>query len=426
LKSFSFSIKGIWRRIFFSILLRWYEGVTMNIQRFFTDLAVLFFAFSLMGCSDSGGEGDMRTPDDPSGKFLNGQVEGLGYESHTWRDGMTDKSGEFIYAPGEMITFSVGGISLGTIEGTDNITPLDLSQNNADGTNPAAVNMTRFLMSLDYDGNPGNGIVISEETSEALADMKLDFSSTDFDQQATAIIESLDAGQIIPEEDGPRELVSAADAEAYLTQAVVAIEAEEEAAAEDAAKFECRIESPGDNVILIQGERINLQGFAKGGSGVYTYQWLLGNQVISTSLNPGSSFSSLSPGTYELIFKVVDSDGVQGSDSRLVTVLDPSAYPLPTHDEGMLVDIEHDGELTIQVGEKLRLHAVIIEGNPPFTYSWVYPSGVNYAFGDDPLDAVFTFPGKGVYMISMDMEDTRFDNLGPDFWNQSVNVRVVE
>jgi len=302
--------------------------VVVHIKTSFIKLVGVFFILSLMSCSDGGGEGDIVTPDHPTGSFLNGKVTGLEYNSHTWRDGVTDEKGEFIYAPGESISFSVGNIDLGSTQGKANITPADLAPRKSDGSlSPEAVNMTRFLMSIDHDGNVNNGILITPETSEALLDASLDFGSPEFDVEAQAIIESLDDNpdEIFPEGDEPRGLVSEVEAAVFLEETIAEIEDEEAAAEAEAAQFGCGILRPNWNAVLVQGQSIPVQGFVKGGSGQYTYEWTLDGQVTSTALNPGISTSTLTPGTYTLQFKVKDSDGVQGSDQRLVTVLDKAA-----------------------------------------------------------------------------------------------------
>jgi hypothetical protein len=398
----------------------------VNIQRFFIGFAVLVCALTLTGCQDGGGNGDLYTPNDPAGKFLDGQVSGLGYDSYTWRDGTTDENGEFIYAPGEEVTFSVGGINLGTVKGKENITPVDLAPSSKEGVDPAAINMTRFLMSIDLDGNTGNGIVITEETSKALDNASLDFDSPDFDAQATAVIEALDSGGIISEENGPRELVSSADAEAYLSGALAAIEAEEAVDAEEAAILECSIQSPCKNVVLIEGESVSLKGQAQGGSGSYAYQWALNGKVVSTSLNPGHKFSSLGPGTYELQFTVTDSSDAQCTDRRLVTVLKESDIGhIPGGDQLMQFVLEYTGSTTIRVGETFEVKALILHGNPPFFYEWICPTGVSMCTGEDPLDVVFTFPTQGVYLLTAYFRDSVKEDLGPDSWYQSVSVTVV-
>lgn len=384
---------------------------------------------SLAGCSDGGGHGDLRTPDSPLGKFLHGEVAGLQYESYTWRGGITDPSGQYFYVPGEELTFSVGDVDFGSTAAKQNITPIDLAPERVNGIDPAAINMTRFLLSIDDDGNSANGVVITEDAREALEGQTLDFDSEDFDAEAEAIVISLDEGEIISEENGPRTLASAADAESYLLDAVAAIEAEEEAAAEDAALFAARMQSPwpGNDLVIIEGQSFTPQGFVKGGSGSYACEWALNGIAFSTALSPGACFSSLRPGTYTLTFTALDTgDGVRISDQCFLTVLDREQYgPLPASDELMQTSLSYTDSTTVPPGGSFRVRAVIVHGNPPFQYAWSYPASVGIAYGENPLEAVFTFPSAGRYSICAYFMDSLFAGAGPDTWYESRVITVA-
>ena len=94
-----------------------------------------------------------------TGKFAN--VSGLQYTSGTL-SGMTASDGEFSYLDGASISFNIGNVVLGSALGADIITPLVLSFDENDST-VYAVNLLRFLSSLDADGDNGNGITLSDE-----------------------------------------------------------------------------------------------------------------------------------------------------------------------------------------------------------------------------------------------------------------------
>jgi hypothetical protein len=120
--------------------------------------------FLLTGCGGSGGSSDDISPssntyNEPEvfavGQFKDSSVEGLSYKSGSI-SGFTDASGNFSYVVGQEIIFSVGGIELGRTQGKELITPLDITSKSAE-----ALNIVRFLMMLDDDQNPENGIRIS-------------------------------------------------------------------------------------------------------------------------------------------------------------------------------------------------------------------------------------------------------------------------
>jgi len=75
-------------------------------------------------------------------------------------EGTTGADGSFAYENGAVCTFSVGGITLRTVDTTqlqDNIVFED------------DITTAQFLQTLDKDGNPENGIQIDEQISQAIA-----------------------------------------------------------------------------------------------------------------------------------------------------------------------------------------------------------------------------------------------------------------
>jgi hypothetical protein len=82
--------------------------------------------------------------------FLDAEVEGLSYTTDSGISGTTDENGTYSFLPGENVSFSVGGVSLGTVAGAPICTPFDFAA--------ASTNIARFIQSLDADGDPSNGI----------------------------------------------------------------------------------------------------------------------------------------------------------------------------------------------------------------------------------------------------------------------------
>lgn len=147
-------------------------------------LAILFsslFAILMTACGGGGGGGtSSSTPQ--QGVFLDSAVNGMTYTSAS-HSGITDANGTFDYEPGERITFSIGGIEIGTAIAASTLTPISLVPGAADETHPTVVNITRFLLTLDEDNNPANGILISDATRLAAETLTIDFSKsiTDFE-----------------------------------------------------------------------------------------------------------------------------------------------------------------------------------------------------------------------------------------------------
>lgn len=123
-------------------------------------------------------------------------VAGLAYATPSG-SGVTDVSGTYRYRDGEAITFSIGGIALGTAPGAPAISPFDLVgatppasaravreelQNQLDVTAfDRAANIAFFLASLDADGDPANGVdATGWATTLAEASLRFDVPLLDF------------------------------------------------------------------------------------------------------------------------------------------------------------------------------------------------------------------------------------------------------
>jgi hypothetical protein len=105
-------------------------------------------------------------------------VAGLRFESPTC-SGVTDQDGMFEYRDGEVVAFSVGGVLVGAARGAERITVADLVAR-VDGNlgklaDPGLTNVARFLQTLDKDGNPDTGIVLTPEVHELVGDRPIDF-----------------------------------------------------------------------------------------------------------------------------------------------------------------------------------------------------------------------------------------------------------
>ena len=66
--------------------------------------------------------------------------------------------------------FSLAGIDLGSAAGASQLTPMDIVDGATAFSDPAVLNLSRFLQSLDADGNLGNGIEITADIKNAISD----------------------------------------------------------------------------------------------------------------------------------------------------------------------------------------------------------------------------------------------------------------
>jgi hypothetical protein len=110
-----------------------------------------------------------------TGIFLDSPVGGLNYQTATM-DGLTDENGTFMYYEGEVVTFLIGDVMLGSALGNNIMTPIDLVPGALDETHPTVTNICRLLQSLDQDGNLDNGIMITEVMHAEMTDRMIDIT----------------------------------------------------------------------------------------------------------------------------------------------------------------------------------------------------------------------------------------------------------
>ena len=146
----------------------------------FRNLALTFLVCTLLlnsSCAPT--EDEVITADNVQregspGVFLDSAVAGVDYSTTTGLGGVTDSSGRFYYNPGDQVSFTIGGISLGSVTGAAKLTPVEVM--GASGTaDQKVINLSRLLQTLDADGDPSNGISINDSTKTTLAAKSVNF-----------------------------------------------------------------------------------------------------------------------------------------------------------------------------------------------------------------------------------------------------------
>lgn len=175
---------------------------------------ISLFALTLLlnACSSGGGDGD-PAPSSQQGIFLDSAVSGLSYSSGSL-SGTTGTDGAFLYEEGATVTFKVGDIVVGTGNGQAVMTPISLVSGATDETDPTVVNIVQFLLTIDDDGIPDNGIQITATQSAAASGQSIDFTSGSFDTD-TNLLNVI--GLLAP---GATGLVSELDAQAHLKDTI--------------------------------------------------------------------------------------------------------------------------------------------------------------------------------------------------------------
>lgn len=129
----------------------------------------------LASCGGSDNDAPARTP--ITGVFLDGAVENLDYIAGTAAKSSTTAKGEFTCYAGDTVSFTIGGIALGSAPCAATITPLQLA-GVADIKDVKVINRLLALQLLDEDSDPSNGIKLAADVKTALASKSADFSAS--------------------------------------------------------------------------------------------------------------------------------------------------------------------------------------------------------------------------------------------------------
>ncbi|MDQ2738439.1 MAG: hydrolase, partial [Actinomycetota bacterium] len=113
-----------------------------------------------------------------------GPISGLKYETPSTA-GITNERGEFQYRDGESVTFLIGGIVLGSVEGAPRVNLAQLVDR-VDGKidrlhDPMVTNFARLIQTLDQDGTVENGVTIAPIVHDNIKPMvfNINHASTD-------------------------------------------------------------------------------------------------------------------------------------------------------------------------------------------------------------------------------------------------------
>jgi hypothetical protein len=148
-------------------------------------LSLLPLALALAACGGGGSNEPVKTA--VNGSFVDAAVEGAEYIAGTAAKAATGSKGEFTCKEGDSVSFSVGGMALGSAACAPIITPLQLA-GVADVKDARVVNRLLALQLLDEDNDPSNGIRITTAVKTALAGKTADFSAAaaDFNKAMAA------------------------------------------------------------------------------------------------------------------------------------------------------------------------------------------------------------------------------------------------
>lgn len=180
-------------------------------------------ATAVTGCFGGGSSNDNGDSSTRVGVFTDSPVAGLAYQTDT-REGVTGADGSFHYRDGETVTFRLGDLELGSVQGAAQLSPLDLVDG-ADITSDRVTNMLVLLQSLDQDRTLNNGIQITPGIADAVStwagSLVLDQDPAGFAASTSvqSLLTEMNAAEppVFTESDPrPRTLRAAEDARAHL------------------------------------------------------------------------------------------------------------------------------------------------------------------------------------------------------------------
>lgn len=152
-------------------------------------------AATLAACTSSSSSGGAPSSADESspittGVFKDGNVAGLDFVSGQ-EMGVTDAKGQFTCETGEQVKFFIGNVELGETRCTTLAHPAALTASGS-LSDPETLNITRFLLLLDDDQVPENGIVISDNLRTLAGSWApIDFSVSDFEGQLAQVMSDI-------------------------------------------------------------------------------------------------------------------------------------------------------------------------------------------------------------------------------------------
>jgi hypothetical protein len=147
-----------------------------------------------------------------TGVFIDSAVAGVTYRTAPGNfSGTTTATGQYQFAEGDTVTFSIGEIEFPSVVAKGVVTPVDMVSD-GDIQSQIVKNIAVLLQSLDADGDPSNGITIPETAAIAAT------QTVNFDQSYSAF-----SAQVLPlvrHADSNKSVVSESTAVAHLQESV--------------------------------------------------------------------------------------------------------------------------------------------------------------------------------------------------------------
>ncbi len=176
---------------------------------------------SLLSACGGGSSGGASSTGSLSGVFVDAPVTGIAYSTSSGISGTTNTEGQFNYAKGDTVTFSVGSLSLGStmpsaaLSGSTTVTPVDLVPGATGTSDPGVTAIGQLLGTLNsiaVANNAGAGGVFTMPSNAAslVAGLGTTTATTITTSQLQSMVTSAGVGSV----------TTSADAQANLNQGV--------------------------------------------------------------------------------------------------------------------------------------------------------------------------------------------------------------
>ncbi len=149
----------------------------------------------LFGCG--GGSSGTATA---TGKFIDAPVAGMTYVSGGQK-GITTADGSFTYEVGQNVTFSIGGIVLGTAPGKTIMTPVTLAAAGSTEATPEVVARVQFLMTISTTDTTTGVMTIKPGVMTTAASKSIVWTATTVQTDLTNLTAYLVSGTTLVSQD---------------------------------------------------------------------------------------------------------------------------------------------------------------------------------------------------------------------------------
>ncbi|MBA3026963.1 MAG: hypothetical protein FP820_11265 [Sulfurimonas sp.] len=356
-------------------------------------ILTLSFVVLLMGGCSSSTDGSSESFTFVTGQFVDDPVEGLTYECSSGAIDVTGVAGEYTCENGDNVTFSIGGVLIGTVTAEAGIvTPYTFFPNDLD----AAINLARLLQSVDT--NTSDNVITLDSNLVTLLGVNTDFTSQTFEADV--------------ENDLNITLVSIEDAQTQLNETIVS------AGEVIPAGANIPVANAGLDQNVHNGDSVTLNGSvssdADGDS--LTYAWSItskpgsSNATLSDSTVVNPSFTADESGIY--VIQLIVNDGSVNSAPDEVNITATFLNAAPVADAGLDQNVN-----TTDIVELNGSGSTDVDTSDTLTYSWTIttkPTESIATLSDATIiNPTFTADLNGTYEVQLIVNDGTIDSA-PD------------